>query len=206
MKSMKKVIKKDISKKGEIKEAALRLFIKLGYNAVTNRDIAKEAGVNHALVNYYYGSKEKLFETIVGEIRKEMIPKAVLILNDPETTIEKKIEEIVNFYYGMDLIIQAPDIPFFMLCYIGGNSEKLPGKFGSLYFMKQVKEAIKCGEVAPIDPINLMVNIISLIIFPLIIRSRLQHVGNINDRKFNSLVRERKKMVLKWILAMMKTK
>jgi len=197
---------KDNSKKVEIKEAALRLFTKLGYNAVTNRDIAKEAGVNHALVNYYYQSKENLFETIVREIRQELIPKAALILNDPETTIEKKIKEIVDFYYDIDLIIKAPDVPFFMLSQIAKNSENLQSTIGSVYFIKQIKAAIKRGEIAPIDPINLIVNLMSLIIFPLIIRPVIQHVGNISDKKFNFLVKERKKMVLQWILATMKTK
>jgi AcrR family transcriptional regulator len=204
--SMKKKKENDISKKVEIKEAALRLFTKQGYNAVTNRDIAKEAGVTHALVNYYYQSKENLFETIVREIRQELIPKAFLILNNPETTIEKKIEEVVDFYYGIDLIVKAPDVPFFMFSQIANNSENLQIKLGSVYFIKQIKEAIKHGEIAPIDPINLIVNIMSLIIFPLIIRPLIQNAGNINDKKFNLIVRERKKMILKWTSAMMKAK
>jgi AcrR family transcriptional regulator len=196
---------KDISKKAEIKEAALRLFTKLGYSAVTSRDIAKEAGVNHALLNYYFTSKEKLFEIIVEEIRMEFIPKVILILNDPGTTIEKKIEDVINFYYDRDLV-KSPDVPFFMLSHLRENSEMLQHKFGDLYFMKQVKSAIKRGEIDPINPVNLMLNITSLIIFPLIIRPRLQQIGSINDQEFDTLMEERKKKVLKWILDMMKSK
>jgi AcrR family transcriptional regulator len=196
---------KDISKKAEIKQAALRLFTKRGYSAVTSRDIAKEAGVNHALLNYYFTSKENLFEIIVEEIRMEFIPKVVLILNDQQTTIEEKIEALINFYYDRDLV-KSPDVPFFMLSHIRENSEMLQHKFADLYFMKQVKNAIKKGKIDSIAPINLMLNIASLIIFPLIIRPRLQQIGAVSDKEFGTLMKERKKKVLKWILAMMKSK
>ena len=57
-------MKKDISTEEKIKEAARKIFHKKGYAGTRTRDIAEEAGINLALLNYYYRSKEKLFELI----------------------------------------------------------------------------------------------------------------------------------------------
>ena len=58
-------IKTDDSTESKLREAARKLFTRDGYAAVKTRDIAKEAGLNLALLNYYFRSKEKLYEIIV---------------------------------------------------------------------------------------------------------------------------------------------
>jgi len=57
----------DLSTETKIKEAARVVFYKKGFSATRTRDIAEEAGINLALLNYYFRSKEKLFEIIMFE-------------------------------------------------------------------------------------------------------------------------------------------
>lgn len=53
-------------KRHHLLEVAERLFAEKGYEAVTVRHLAKEAGMNVAMVNYYFGSKEKLFKALIA--------------------------------------------------------------------------------------------------------------------------------------------
>ncbi len=57
----------DSSTEEKIKEAARVVFMKKGFAATRTRDIAEEAGINLALLNYYFRSKEKLFELVMFE-------------------------------------------------------------------------------------------------------------------------------------------
>ena len=63
----KKSVEVDLSTEEKIKEAAKKVFLKKGYAATRTRDIAEEAGINLALLNYYFRSKEKLFDLIMLE-------------------------------------------------------------------------------------------------------------------------------------------
>jgi len=65
---MKKGTKLDESTEEKIKEAARIVFTQKGYASAKVRDIAKEADINLSLVNYYFRSKEKLFQLCMAEI------------------------------------------------------------------------------------------------------------------------------------------
>jgi hypothetical protein len=74
----------------QIIEIAERLFAERGFDGTSVRDIAHEAGVNIAMISYYFGSKEKLMEALlewrVGEIK---IRVESLIKDDRFTPLEK---------------------------------------------------------------------------------------------------------------------
>jgi len=72
-----------------IKEAARRVFMKKGFKGTTSRDIAKEAGLNVALTNYYFRKKEMLFKIIFMETAHEFLDDTVNILNTPIVSLQK---------------------------------------------------------------------------------------------------------------------
>ncbi|HVA98857.1 MAG TPA: TetR/AcrR family transcriptional regulator [Bacteroidia bacterium] len=191
----------------KIVEAARKLFTSKGYDAVKTRDIAEEAGINIALLNYYFRSKEKLFEIIMVENMQKFFNGFSQILNDEKTTYRKKIELIVSNY--IDMILKAPDTPLFVL-----NQAKLYPECVQVRkivmnscFMKQLQDAIKSKEIAPINEINLMLNIVSLSIFPCIARPIFQTgEGSLTHDRFVELMNERKKLIPKWIFATLKIK
>ena len=84
----------DVSTEEKIKEAARVVFHKKGYAATRTRDIAEEADINLALLNYYFRSKEKLFDLIMVETLSGFLQHLTAILNDGKTSLEKKIEQI----------------------------------------------------------------------------------------------------------------
>ena len=95
-----------------IKVAARKVFHQKGYAGTRTRDIAEEAGINHAMVNYYFRSKEKLFGIVMTETMTYFFQGISTILNEEATSLEQKIEQVVAKY--IDLLLEEPELPTFM--------------------------------------------------------------------------------------------
>ena len=89
----------------KIMKAARNLFMEKGYHAIKTRDIANEAGINLALLNYYFRSKEKLFEIIMKENISQFMEIITGIVNDEKTSIEKKVEMLVANYIDRKSVV-----------------------------------------------------------------------------------------------------
>jgi AcrR family transcriptional regulator len=200
----------DPSTEEKIKNAARVIFHKKGYAATRTRDIAEEAGINLALLNYYFRSKEKLFDIIMLESLYGFRQNIVVVLNDEKTSLEAKIETLVSNY--IDLLINQPDIPLFILSEIRNNPQSLISKMNQgeilskSYFIKQFQQAVKDGKIAPIPPLHFIMNLISMIVFPFVGRPILSHVGGLTQDDFNKLMGQRKILIPKWLKAISKIK
>ncbi|HEX5154500.1 MAG TPA: TetR family transcriptional regulator [Parafilimonas sp.] len=85
-------------KREQIIDTAMQLFAQRGFEGTSIRDIAEKASVNVAMVNYYFGTKEKLFEKIVEN--KSSVTRGLLdeIMNNKDLTHIKKIEAVIDSY------------------------------------------------------------------------------------------------------------
>ena len=198
---------KDSSTEDKIKNAAKIVFHRKGFAAARTRDIAEEAGINLALLNYYFRSKEKLFVLVMIETLTEFFGSVSVIINNPETTFEEKIEQFAAGY--IDLIFREPDIPLFIMSEIRNNPEQLLQKvdigktvFNSV-FIRQFTEAVEQGKIKDQNFLHFMMNFIGLIVFPFIAKPLLQAISGLNEEQFNALIEERKKLIPVWIKAMM---
>jgi AcrR family transcriptional regulator len=198
---------KDSSTEDKIKNAAKIVFHKKGYAAARTRDIAEEAGINLALLNYYFRSKEKLFVLVMIETLTEFFGSVSVIINNHETTFEEKIEQFAAGY--IDLIFREPDIPLFIMSEIRNNPEQLLQKidirntvFNSV-FTRQFAEAVEQGKIKDQNFLHFMMNFIGLIVFPFIAKPLLQAISGLTEEQFNALIEERKKLIPVWIKAMM---
>lgn len=198
---------KDSSTEDKIKNAAKIVFHKKGFAASRTRDIAEEAGINLALLNYYFRSKEKLFVLVMIETLTEFFGSVSVIINNPETTFEEKIEQFAAGY--IDLIFREPDIPLFIMSEIRNNPEQLLQKvdirntvFNSV-FIRQFAKAVEQGKIKDQNFLHFMMNFIGLIVFPFIAKPLLQAISGLSEEQFNGLIEERKKLIPVWIKAMM---
>ena len=103
--------KKD-STEDKILEAAKNVFVAKGMEGARMQEIADEAGINKALLHYYFRSKEKLFEAIFSKIIQFAFPEITRIAQSNEPFISK-IEQVVDAY--IDLLIKHPFIPGFIM-------------------------------------------------------------------------------------------
>jgi len=200
----------DATTEEKIKEAARRIFTRKGYSATRTRDIAEEAGLNLALLNYYFRSKEKLFDIIMLETMQQFMQGVRVLLSAESSSLEEKISVFVSSY--IDVLIKQPDLPLFIFSEIKANPKKLMAKMGlkeflmNSQFLVQFREAVKTNKIAPVHPLQFIMNIVGLTVFPFIGSPILQNLGDLNTDEFNKLMEERKKLVPLWIkLMMMKT-
>ncbi|HZY38366.1 MAG TPA: TetR/AcrR family transcriptional regulator [Mucilaginibacter sp.] len=195
----------DISTEEKLKEAARAVFTRKGYAAAKVRDIAAEANINLALVNYYFRSKEKLFELIMDETIQKLFDKIQKIINDESSTITEKVENVVDHY--ISLLLENPELPLFFLSEVMSGSNKLTrmtnnGKvFFNSHFVKQLAALQAEGKIK-FHPVNLMMNMIGMIVFPFLARPLLLKSGALGEKEFRAIVEERKKLIPLWLTQM----
>jgi AcrR family transcriptional regulator len=208
-------VEKDLSTEEKIKAAAKKLFTQKGFAATKTRDIAEEAGINLALLNYYFRSKEKLFELVM----KENLSLFVGVLLEDIKSTPRSFEEQMNFIVGkyIDMLLANPDLPFFVLNLIQSGHFMIDGSQKNpvleeitqlrAEFLKYAMEQMEAGNIKKIHPLHLMANMMSLIIFPFIASSLLMARAGITDRKeFEALMIERKKLIPQWMKEMVEVR
>ncbi len=194
----------------KIKNAARTIFTQKGFAATRTRDIAEEAGINLALLNYYFRSKEKLFDMIMQESTQGFMHSIAGVFNDEKTSLDNKIQTLVNNY--IDMLTQQPDLPLFVLSELRTNPEDLILKMNlkehliNSYFLKQIQQGIKTGKIPPINPLHFIMNMMGMIVFPFVASPLLKNFGSLNPEEFNAIMQERKTFIPRWIEAMMKVK
>jgi len=192
---------KDVSTEERIKEAARVVFTKKGYAATRTRDIAEEAGLNLALLNYYFRSKEKLFQLIMEEKFEQFFGMIVRLLNDETTSLEEKVTAIANDY--IDMLLANPGLPIFVLSEIRNNpklfSNRVTGKLLQSAFFKQLH------QVRPdINVFHFILNLLSMIIFPIIVQPVINQIETLQGDAFKQFVLERKKLIPVWFNQLLK--
>jgi len=209
MSKAKKTVEKETSTEEKIKAAAKKLFTQNGFDATRTRDIAEEAGINLALLNYYFRSKQKLYDIIMMENFRQFIQGISVNVFDEKTSIEEKLEKIVIAY--IDFLTMNPNLPLFVLNEIRGNPSKISAEIHEevspmrSHLLQQLQEAAKAGKIAPVDPFHFISNLIGLTIFPFIGKPILQRVTQVTDEQFQARMQERKKLVPIWLKAILTT-
>lgn len=199
-----KKVKKDEGAEQKIIAAARGIFLRKGMAGARMEEIAKAAGINKALLHYYFRSKEKLFEVIMSEAKMQMLSRLHPILGGDDSLfikIEKFVESYINF------VTENPLLPGFILHEITKNPEKLVNEISNgnkrpnlAKFFLHVESEAKKKNIIEIKPEQLFMNMLSMCVFPFIGRPMLKTVLNVNDKKFNQLLADRKKEIPVFII------
>jgi TetR/AcrR family transcriptional regulator len=194
---------KDLTTEQKILEAAKNIFLAKGLDGARMQDIADEAGINKAMLHYYFRSKDKLFEQIFTEVAGHFIPKIIAIL-EAEKTVFEKIEMFCREYISQ--VIQTPYVPIFILNEINKQPEAFLKKVLNIRkppveaFVKQLEKEAKQGIIKRTDPLQLLLNVLSLCVFPFVARPLIQVISGKDRSAFNLMMEQRKKEVPKMII------
>lgn len=200
------ISEKDPTTEEKIKEAARKVFQKKGYAGTRTRDIADEAGVNLALLNYYFRSKEKLFDLIMGETMQLFFQSMKGLINNENTTLDEKLQDLTNRY--IDLLSTQPELPIFILNEIQMNPKGLSERMGlqqvviGSFILKQFRDDLNIKDIPDSALLQLIVNIIGMMVFPFIGKPLLKEIFNLSDEQFQAMMNDRKKMIPIWVQAM----
>jgi AcrR family transcriptional regulator len=195
--------KKNKDTEGEILIAAKSVFQKKGMDGARMQEIADEAGINKAMLHYYYRSKQLLFEAVFSNAFSLLAPQLNKVLND-DSSIEEKVKNFTNNY--ISFISKHPYLPNFIIQELNRNPkffEKIQqtAAFPTLEkFKSQVAAEVEEGILKPIDGEQLFINIISLNIFPFVATPLIKGFLKIDDKGFKQLMEKRKTAVSEFII------
>lgn len=195
---------KDQDTEKRIKEAATKIFTEKGLAGARMQEIADAAGVNKALVHYYFRNKKQLFDLIFEEkLFKLFGALSVIILS--QESFEEKIRQFVAT--EIDTMMEFPQLPMFVLNELQQNPDMMKEKMKDkpLGMVRQHLRAmfqreIAAGRIRAIPVEQFMVNLISLCLFPFMGKPMIQFVLDLEEEAFQQMIVERKKLVADLIL------
>jgi len=179
-----------------IKDTAKRIFFAEGKMNATTQDIADAAGVTRTLVNYYFRSKEALFKQVFDESMHDMGRRMDEVLAS-DIAFQKKIENFIDLFYAQ--LTAYPYQEVFMITEINSYGFDIPRKQRSLVldkFLKDIQVQMDLGVVKKMKPINFLMNLFSLMAYPLLTRPLFKIVFELTDMQYDKLVNSRKKMII----------
>lgn len=195
--------KETITTEQKIIMAADKLFTQKGYAATRTRDIAEGAGTNLALLNYYFGSKEKLFKKVVQEKMKILLGVIGPVLSDENISIDNKIRIITENY--TNLLLENEELPIFILNELTVNKDlfaeitQINRQNALPVLEKQLKEI-----GANISATDLILNTLSMVMFPFVAKPLITTSKLVDEDDFVDFVTERKSKIEKWINTIIK--
>jgi AcrR family transcriptional regulator len=192
-----------------IKEAARKVFTEKGYAATRTRDIAEASGINLALLNYYFRSKEKLFEIIMKENIQLFVQGVKEILNNEVSSLRQKMELLVEYY--IDMLLKHPHVPMFVISEMRHDPNKFVNETGFKNIMRgsvflQQLQVMQAEKKQEINPVHFMINLLSLTVFPFMAYPMMQQLFEMDQKAFKTMMEERKQLIPFWIESIMNTK
>ena len=195
-------IKKDNTEE-KILAAARNVFIHKGMDGARMQEIADEAGINKALLHYYFRSKQKLFEAIFKSVFGKIMPNVMLMVNS-DKPVEEKLGAFVENYIA--ILMTNPFLPTFILKEIHRDPEFLAGMIkesgiNPQQIIAMFKQEMDNGTIRKMDPRDLIINIISLSVFPIAGKPLLSEMFFEKDKtNYDEFIQKRKVTIKEFIL------
>ncbi|HEY3388354.1 MAG TPA: TetR/AcrR family transcriptional regulator [Prolixibacteraceae bacterium] len=188
----------DSTTEEKIYDAARRIFVLKGMDGARMQEIADEAGMNKALLHYYFRSKENLFKAVF----KDIFSKFFLKVRDTlvsDVSAKEKLSVFIDNY--VDLILANPYVPQFIINEINRDPEVLktmmfesgvePQKILELFFNE-----VQSSNLSKLDPRHIVISLLGMLIFPFVAKPLLQMVYFNDDQEaYNKFLSERKVVV-----------
>ena len=194
---------KDSQTEQQIKDAARKLFFTEGRFKATTQEIADAAGVNRTLVNYYFRSRDLLFDQILQEARAAMDMRLDMAMS-AETSFKKKIEHFIDIF--MEQSFTYPYLDIYMVTRINEDVEKQNEIIADLKkterlknFLRDIEAEIKKGTIEKMEPAQFLISLISLLSHPVVIQPLFKKLFQYSDRQYKQLLLARKELILKML-------
>jgi AcrR family transcriptional regulator len=169
-----------------ILSAARGEFIAKGLDGARMQVIATEAGVNKALLHYYYRSKDKLYQkvledivgTVWGRLQEEFRSQ------DRPEGLETLIRTVVATY--MRTLRANPEFPLFVFRAMSTGSNAIPAAMEELAvkfkdvpatLIETLKREIKAGKIKPVNPAHFLMNMMGMTVSTFLIMPMLRKLG-----------------------------
>lgn len=185
-----------------IKQKARILFFQKGFLNATTQEIADEAGVNRALIHYYFRSREQMLEILLDETMLEKKDRVQNILTS-SLPFKQKIAQYIDVI--VDYGITYPYLDNFII----SETARKPDKVKAFCSANKIRSSdliredlameVKKGMLGDISPEHFMVNLSSLCNYPLLAKPVIQTIHGLTDAAYKKFLLERKRIIFRTI-------
>jgi TetR/AcrR family transcriptional regulator len=194
----------DQGTEGRILDAAHVVFMRRGTAGARMQEIAREAGVNSALLHYYFRSKERLSEAVFRRAAANLLP-AVLEVLASDREIEDKVEAVIDI--ELSRLLKTPYLPGYILSELAHHPERIRqlvsavtgmipedvGREVLVTLRKQINARVRSGTFHPIEPEQFVINLLSLCVFPFAARPMVSLILGLDDAGFERFIARRRR-------------
>jgi len=201
---------KEAGAEEKIIAAARRVFIKKGRESATMADIAKEAGISRTSLNYYFRSKEKLFDGAFEGVLKSVLPHIEKIITDESGALEK-FAKIIDVHTAM--LLKTPDMPLFIMGEINRDAPSLITRARKILgpqnvvrrFGEQIEAEMALGKLRRLPLADVANVYLGVMLFPFLIKNALEIVFFKNSgEEFKNFVAARRALALEILTGTLK--
>lgn len=187
----------------KIMEAAEGVFLTEGYAGARMQHIADKAGINKAMLHYYFRSKDKLFELILKHKMRQFVPQITHVLQDEQLSFLDKLDRFVLGY--LDMLRKNPSIPLFILGTMNRNPHLMihfKQEFGPIIVQVMVEEMRK-GNIRTVNPHQFMLTLVGMCIFPFLARPIFLGTFGMQQEAYDEILAERHVHVMQYARAIL---
>jgi AcrR family transcriptional regulator len=175
-------------------------------------EIARDAGVNHALVHYYFRSKQRLAEAVFRRAIAQFFPVLVGVLTS-DAPIEEKVQRIAAAQ--IDMLLGNRYLPGYLIAELNHYPERAEQLLSSMAgtspsnlrarlfgtLGKQLEDAAREGKLRPIAPQAFVLNLVSMVVYPFAARSLVLAILGQDEATFEAMMEQRKTEIPKFFLS-----
>jgi len=202
---------RDTDTERRILDAAHIVFLERGTAGARMQDIAREAGVNQALLHYYFRSKDRLSEAVFRRAASQLF-RSVIDVMASDAALEDKVARVVRL--EIDHLRLAPSLPGYILSELTHHPERARQLISMLTgsapedirrrvlaaLRREIDERVRAGTMREIAPEQFMVNLISLCIFPFAARPMLVALLGFDEHGFERFIAKRRQTLAPFFL------
>ena len=198
---------KDTNTEKAILDAAEQVFLEKGYAAAKTTEIARIARVNHAMLHYYFRTKENLFNKVFEE-KAHLLASSFYSLFDQDLPFVEIVRQAVGGHF--DFLVANPRLPMFVIGEILTNEERreqvkriLMPKLSLLYasIQKAIDREVEAGRMKPALAVDCMLNVVSLNLFTIVMTQIISYTENgLTEDNNEDFLKHRRENIIQLIL------
>ena len=194
-----------------ILDGAHAVFLRRGTAGARMQEIAREAGVNSALLHYYFRTKDRLAAAVFQRAAGQLLPAVIRVLGS-DAELEAKVEQVVDI--ELRQLLATPYLPGYILSELTHHPERVtqlvasaagstPAEIGARVFKvlrAQINARVKARRMHPIAPEQFTVNLLALCVFPFAARPMVMALAGLNDAGFDTFINRRRRELAPFFL------
>ena len=192
----------------KIFEAATDVFVEKGMDGARMQDIANHAGINKALLHYYFRTKDKLFNAVFEMIARKIFKKFAPVF-DENLTLEEKIRFF--FKEHITFLQENPRLPGFLLNEVNRNPARIKKLLNNVDFdnlwlkiYEQHKDELQKYNISQAAMPQIMISMAAMSVFPFAARGILESILGKLGLNFNEFMEERKTFAADFVINALK--